>query len=110
MSEPLFRDVGFDALRNAIYHTERRTFFDFVNRLVNFSVVVLGASVAAKAAALFSFQEIWLELAVVFIATAQLVFDFGWRAREHEFLQRRYYELMAEMEAGKSQSDTDKRR
>jgi hypothetical protein len=95
-------DVRFDALRNAIYHTERRFFFDIINKLINFTVIALGASVAGKAAAQLHFPELWLELGVVAVATAQLVFDFGSRARTHEFLQKRYYELLGEMETADS--------
>jgi hypothetical protein len=95
----LFRDPQFDALRNALYHTQRRTFFDTLNRLINFLVVLVGASVAAKVANLLKFDSIWLELGIIFLATSQLVFDFGRRGMEHEFLQRRYYELLSEMDA-----------
>jgi hypothetical protein len=99
MAELLFRDPRFDALRNALYHTERRNFLDLLNRSINFLVIVLGAGVVGKAAGSAHLNSDWLELSVVFVATGQLVFDFGTRAREHEFLQRRYYELLAEIEA-----------
>jgi len=98
MIEPIFKDPRFDALRNAIYHTERRSFFDLLNRGFNFLVIILGAGVAAKVATNLRLGEYWLEMAVVFFATAQLVFDFGSRARTHEFLQKRYYDLLREME------------
>lgn len=100
MPDLLFRDPRFDALRNALYHTERRNFLDWLNRALNFSVIVLGAGVVGKTADAFLIPGVWLELAVVILATAQLVSDFGSGARDHEFLQRRYYELLAEMEAG----------
>jgi hypothetical protein len=98
MSDPIFRDPRFDALRNALYHTERRNFLDLLNRFLNLLVILLGAGVAGKAARLIHIEENWLELGVVFFATLQLVFDLGGRARDHQFLQRRYYELLAEME------------
>ena len=111
MADLIFRDPRFDALRNALYHTERRNFLDFSNRLLNFVVIVLGASVAGKAAGLFSIQEHWLELSVVLFATMQLVFDFGGRARSHEFLQRRYYyELLSEMESENLDNEKTKRK
>jgi hypothetical protein len=88
----------FDALRCAIYHTERRNFFDLSNRLLNFLVIIFGAGVAGKAAELFHFRELWLEFGVLIFATAQLTFDFGYRARTHEFLQKKYFEMLAEME------------
>ncbi len=46
--------------------------------------------------------DTWLEIAVVVLATAQLVFDFGGLARDHQYLQRRYYELLSEMERDSS--------
>ena len=95
----LFYEPRFDALRNALYHTQRRAFFDMLNRLMNFLVIIAGASVVGKVAESLRFDSIWLELGVVLLATAQLVFDFGKLAREHEFLQRRYYEVLAEMDA-----------
>jgi hypothetical protein len=89
----------FNALRNAIYHVARRNFFDLINRLLNFIVIVLGASVAGKAAKLFPhFDDLYLEMAVLVFATAQLAFDFGYRARTHEILQMKYYEMLAEIE------------
>ncbi|MGY3353540.1 hypothetical protein ACVWZK_000203 [Bradyrhizobium sp. GM0.4] len=88
----------FDALRCAIYHVARRNFFDLSNRLLNFLVIVLGAGVAGKAAKLIHFEEGWLEFGVLIFATAQLTFDFGYRARTHEFLQKKYNDMLAEIE------------
>ncbi|MEY9590690.1 hypothetical protein ABIA06_002981 [Bradyrhizobium yuanmingense] len=69
----------FDALRCAIYHVARRNYFDLLNRFLNFIVIVLGASVAGKAAKLIHLEdEAWLEFAVLIFATAQLTFDFGY--------------------------------
>jgi hypothetical protein len=48
---------------------------------------LLGAGAAARSAKLFH------------LATAQLVFDFGGLAKVHEFLQRRLYEILGELEA-----------
>jgi hypothetical protein len=110
VSEPVFKDPRFDALRNAIYHTERRTFLDLLNRFLNFLVVLLGAGVAAKAATFIHFEQLWLELGVVLVATIQLVFDFGSRASTHAFLQKRYYELLSEMETSDLESDEEAKR
>jgi hypothetical protein len=88
----------FDALRNAIYHTARRDYYDCCNRLLNFAVIVLGAGVATKAAGMIHVTGIVLELSVLVTATAQLTFDFGFKARTHEFLQKRYFEMLEQME------------
>ena len=98
MSAPIFQDTKFDALRNAIYHTERSRFFNLVNRILNFIVIVLGAAVVGKIAAPHTGFDIWIELGVVLFATLQLVFDFGGRAGTHAFLQKRYYDVLADME------------
>jgi hypothetical protein len=92
----------FDALRCAIYHTERRNFFDLTNKVLNFLVVILGAGVAAKAAKLIHVEETLLEFGVLLFATIQLAFDLGYRARTHEFLQKKYFEMLAEMEMEQS--------
>jgi hypothetical protein len=88
----------FNALRNAIYHVARREYYETINRLLNFLVIILGAGVAGKASKLFHVEELWLEFGVLVFATAQLTFDFASKARTHEFLQRKYNDMLAEME------------
>jgi hypothetical protein len=110
MPEPIFKDLRFDALRNAIYHTERRTLLDLVNRSLNFWVIILGAGVAANIATQLKIDGRWLEFGVVLLATAQLVFDFGSRARTHEFLQKRYYEMLSEMETEDIEAEAVKKK
>lgn len=88
----------FDALRNAIYHSARKNFFDSLNRMLNFLVIIFGAGVAGKVSELFHWKELWLEFGVLIFATAQLTFDFGYKARTHEFLRRKYHELLADIE------------
>jgi hypothetical protein len=61
-------------------------------------VIILGAGVAAKAARLFHVEDIALEFGVLIAATMQLTFDFGYRARTHEILQMKYYEMLADIE------------
>jgi hypothetical protein len=95
---PIFKDPQFDALRNAIYHTARGRFLDALNRFVNFSVIILGATAVSKIADQYKVGDNWIELAIVVIATGQLVFDFGGRASVHLYLQKRYYELLSELE------------
>ena len=100
----LHHDPPFDALRNAIYHTERKVFLDRLNRIFSSLLIILGAGVAAKMANALHFKDWYLEFSIVTIATLQLIFEFGDRARRHEFLQQRYYWLLAEME-GKRQAE-----
>jgi hypothetical protein len=88
----------FDALRNSIYHAARREYYDTLNRILNFLVIIFGAGVAGKASKLFHIEELWLEFGTLIFATAQLTFDFGSKARTHEFLQRKYAEMLADIE------------
>jgi hypothetical protein len=97
MEQPLFDRPKFHALRNALYHTERRRALDFRNRALSFLTIILGTGVVSKIGEKFGAGE-WLELGTVIAATLQLVFDFGGQARTHDFLQRRYYEFLAEIE------------
>jgi hypothetical protein len=110
MATLVFKNPRFDALRNAIYHTSRGRFLDSLNRFLNFIVIVLGATAVSKIAGNFEFKEAWVELGVVIFATVQLVFDFGGRSSVHLYLQKRYYELLTEMETGKTDTDAEKRR
>lgn len=106
MSLPIFQDPRFDALRNAIYHTSRGKFLDALNRTFNFVVIMLGAAAVGKIAGILEIGDYWVQFAIVLVATVQLVFDFGGRAGTHKFLQKRYYELLAEMEVA-PRLDTD---
>lgn len=110
MPAPIFQDPRFDALRNALYHTARGRFLDALNRLFNFLVIVSGAAVVGKFAQFVTFNEIYIELAIVVIATIQLVFDYGGRACTHLFLQKRYYELLAEIETSPDADDENVKR
>lgn len=94
MSQHEIDDLRFDLLRNAIYHTSRAQFFDLLTRLTNLSVIVLGASI------MVSFVNAnYLALAVTVVGAFTLVGNFGVAARDHAYLQRRSYELMAELDS-----------
>jgi hypothetical protein len=96
--DPVFRDPRFNALRNAIYHTERKSFLDRLNKTMSFFVVVFTAGVVANVATHIHLPKEFIELAALLFASLQLVFDFGAKARTHEYLQKRYYEMVSEME------------
>jgi hypothetical protein len=84
-------DVKFDALRSAIYHASRANFFNFWTRVFNFLVVILGATAFADVTT----EPKWFAGAAAVIGALQLVFDFAGKARDHQYLQRRFYELVA---------------
>jgi hypothetical protein len=96
--------VKFDALRNAIYHASRRRFFELLNRFLSFLVVVSGTAAVASVA---GWDPRWPAAGAAVIGALQLVFDFAGRARLHETLQRRYFELIAEIDGRLEPSEAD---
>jgi hypothetical protein len=93
------KSVHFDALRNALYHSARRGYFDAVNRILSLIIVAAGTGAVVNVGQL---AGIPIDAAVfAFLAALagllQLVFDVGGKARIHEFLQRRFYEVVADV-------------
>jgi hypothetical protein len=92
----------FDALRNAIYHTSRRRFFELLSRTLSFFIVASGTAAVANLKIL---EPRIAAAGAAVIGALQLVFDFNGRARTHEILQRKYYDLVAEIDGIQSPSD-----
>ncbi|MCY1231963.1 hypothetical protein D9M68_174260 [compost metagenome] len=86
------------ALRNALYHAARRGWLDGWNRFYNLVVILGGTASAAKFVISGSQADLWLGLVIAAVGALQLVYDFGGRSRTHEFLQRRFYDLMADID------------
>lgn len=102
MAEPKsVQAVRFDVLRNALYHTGKRRQFDRLEKCLNFLVIVLGTSVVSELGQkLFNNTGAqYLGAATAIIGAAQLTFGFAIKAREHEGLQRRYYDVLQRIEA-----------
>ena len=91
-------NIRFNVLRNALYHTARRLTFERWNRIFNFLVVLLGAAAMGDVLAAVGVGFVWPAGAVAVVGAAQLVFDFGRMARDHQELQRSYYDLLADIE------------
>lgn len=87
-----------NALRNALYHTDRRKSLEWWNRAFNFAVVVLGAAAVGDVLTRFGITQSTTGVAIAVVAAAQLVFDFGRQARDHQGLQRDYYNVLSEIE------------
>lgn len=62
-------------------------------------VLALGTTSAADALVGIGVSQGLLGLAVAIVAAMQFAFDWSGRARTHEFLQRRNYEVLAQIEA-----------
>jgi hypothetical protein len=90
-----------DALRNALYHTARRRHFESMGRFLNFLVIIAGAATLAEFPALNSaaYLKSLPPMVSLLAGTIALVYDFSGQARDHQFLQSRYYEILSEVEA-----------
>ena len=96
-------NIRFNALRNALYHTGRRRSFERLNRWFNFAVILVGAAGVSEIfgkvhGALGDNGPVIYGIMVAAIGAAQLAFDFGGNARDHQSLQRDYYNLLADIE------------
>lgn len=81
-----------------MYHTARRRVFERWNRRFNFIVILLGAAAMSDAMKMFGVEQTWVGASVAIVGAAQLVFDFGRQARDHQALQRDYYNLLADID------------
>lgn len=94
--------VSFDAERTARYHSARRGFFEGIHRWTLFAVVASGS------VGFINFVGVWTQkigagpeafaAIAALIGAANLAFDPAGRARLHEALQRKAYELGAEVD------------
>jgi hypothetical protein len=88
------------ALRNGIYHTMRREFFERWERRLNFVVLLLGTATATQVATSHfgANGTMALGVATAFVGGLQLVYNLGGRARDHANLQGKFYDLAARTE------------
>jgi len=100
-------DLRFEALRNAIYHTARRLFLDRCNKVLTLVIILAGASAIGQLGIKFGIADRWFGFVAAIAGMLQLVFDFGVKARDHEFLQRRFYDLLAKAAEKPSPTDND---
>jgi hypothetical protein len=91
-------EVKFGLTRNAMYHASRARFFNGLNRICNFIIILLGTSVAAQVVSSASEGVLFLGIATTAVATLQLVFDFGGSYFTHSYLQKKYFEILAHAE------------
>lgn len=93
--------IRFNVLRNALYHVARRRSLERINRFFNFMVIALGTAAVADLVSVFDWRVPTeaFGAAIAIVGALQLVFDFGRAARDHQALQREYYNLLADIEA-----------
>ena len=90
-------NIRFAALRNAHYHMSRQAWFDGWNRIFSFLIIILGTALAWQISQQNQAVGVSAAISTTIIGSLQLVFDLGGQARNHEFLKRRYFEVVAEI-------------
>lgn len=91
--------IRFNALRNALYHTARRRFYERLDRVFTFAVIALGTVAVSDVLAARGISQGEIAAVIAIAGALQLVFGFGGQARDHQALQRDYYRLLGEIEA-----------
>ena len=91
-------DLRFNALRSALYHGERERFFDARHRWISFFVIVFGSGAAGSIAAENNQIAFVLAIFAALSSGFSLAFDPSGHAREHGYLRRKFYELLASIE------------
>lgn len=97
----------FNALRNALYHTAQRRTNEARARWLNFTVIVLGAATVGDILAPLGITVLHLGGLTTVIGALQLTFDFGGKARTHQFLQHEYYQALADFQAKPDRNETE---
>ena len=97
---PLTDRLKFELLRSGMYHDMRFSALIRAHRICLFLTVLLGSGAIAAFGASYPGYGQLAGLAVAIIGAAQLVWDFGGGARDHQELRRRFYVLLADVEAG----------
>lgn len=85
----------FNVLRNALVHTDRLGFFEFSHRFLMFAIVLSGTAGFGN---LLDGQKLFAAFTAL-LGTIDLVFDLKGRIATHKDLRRRYYLLLAEIDA-----------
>lgn len=90
--------LRFDVLYSALYHDSQQLRWQRAHRILLFITILLGSSAIAAFGAQYPLLGQTSGALVATISAAQLVWDFGSRARDHHDLKRRFYALLAETE------------
>lgn len=98
-ARPGVDDTCTHAERSAIYHKAREGFLDACHRATMFLVILSSSAAAARAAGGYGAVALALLLLPAILGALDMAFAFGFRAREHAILARRFLELAAECSA-----------
>ena len=102
-------DVEFECVRSAIYNGARMHFLDRSHRWMMFVVIASGAATVASFLRPMGVLPEVFALVSTIIGAANIAFGFATRARDHDYLRRRYYELIAKLTEGRAEGDIAER-
>jgi hypothetical protein len=93
------KNLKFELLRQAFYHSDELWFFLFVERLTKFLSAMAGTAVVGMAFASHPIFAILIGGTITVLQTIGLVFGISNRAVLHENKRQRYFYLLAELES-----------
>jgi hypothetical protein len=109
MSAVQIDDVEFDCVRSAIYHGARMHFLDLLNRWMMFIVVLSSTATMANFILQMGVSPEFFAIISATFAAANIAFGISNSARDHDFLRRKYYELLAKLMEGHAEEDIAER-
>lgn len=92
-SEDVFNAL-FPIEKSIRYHQRRRRFYDSWHRWFMLVVILAGSATVTD---FFAHSQVYLGLLIAIVATSDIVFGLSDKARDHEFLMRRFCHLTAKI-------------
>lgn len=100
-------DLEFHCVRALRYHEARAAFLDLWRRLLDFAVILSGASAITSLVAQSPLWGVVANVATAAIGALQLVASLGDKAQEHRWVHRRYAELYGRVTEAKQAETVD---
>lgn len=93
------KNLKFELLRQAFYHSDELWFFLFVERMTKFISAMCGTAVVGMAFASFPILAIILGSLIAVLQTIGLVFGISTRAVLHENRRQQYFSFLSDLES-----------
>lgn len=89
--------LRFDALRNAFYHSSRRKTYEVRHRWLMAIIAISTTTLFARISSIGSFELLFAAVPVLASLT-DLIFSPGEKAKNHQVMQKQFFELLADLE------------
>lgn len=96
------KNLKFELLRQAFYHSDEVWFFSFIDRMTKFLSAIAGTAVVGSAIARHPNAAVAFGFAIAILQMYGLVFGISSKALLHESKRQRYFNLLAELEAARN--------